>query len=476
MIEKTYGRPLLTRDGVTVNRETYFKDRAKNMGSSAVIEASETTNRLAGDGTTATTVLASYLMEHGVRAINSGMHPMEVKQQLLDDSYVLLDRLKELTKPTKKAQLRQVATISSGDEALGELISGAIERVGQTGGIITEKALISDVQREFVDGYYLQTGFTALVAGKKELLNPNVIVAVRRLSSAADALEILTRTAQIQKLEQGQMLRILLIGNVEDAAYNLIVENINAGRLDAVIVKTPPQFGDMGKQLLEDVAMYAGCEPLTESMNMKQFGPENVGTIDKIVATRNDSTLFSESRSEDLLARIDNLKSQLETEQVDPIREKLQQRLAGLEGKVAIFKIGGPSDTTKEEIEFRVEDAILATKAADKHGVVPGGGVTLVELSKCTIGSTYQNALRDTFKLLLSNADIDPGVGLGMVLHDLPEMGFNLRAGGDLVNVVSEGILDPALVVEQVIKNATDVASNSLTTETLIILEDKEVA
>lgn len=471
-IEKTYGRSLLTRDGVTVARETYFKDRAKNLGAGAVMEASETTNRIAGDGTTATVVLASYLMEHGVQAISAGQHPMEVKQQLLDDSYVLLDRLKELTQPTKKSQLKQVATVSSGDPALGEMIAGAIEYVGQNGGIITEKALISEVQREYVDGYYLQSGFTALQAGKKEIINPAVVVAIRRLSSAADAIEILTAVAKAQNLEQGQMLRVLFIGNIEDAAYNTIVENINRGTLDAVIIKTPPSFGEMGKQLLEDIALYSGCAPLVESMNLKQFNANHVGVVDKVVATRSDATLFADNKTEALLARVDAIKGQLEVEDVDPIREKLQQRLAGIEGKVAIFKIGGASETTKEEVEFRVEDAILATKAADKHGVVPGGGVTLYELSKCAVSDTYQAALTDTLGLLLTNANLDPSLAVRDMASGL---GYNLRKGSAMVDVVKEGILDPALVVEQTIKNATDVASNSLTTETLILFEDREV-
>lgn len=482
LAEKPFGRPLLTRDGVTIARETYLQDRAKNMGCQIVLEAAEATNRIAGDGTSATAILSYNIMKNGVQAIAAGIHPMEVKQTLLDDSYVVLDRLKKLSKDIKKTQLVDVATVSSGDPLLGQLIAEAIERVGVDGGIITEKSFVQSVEREYIDGYYLQQGFQALQAGKKELVDPFVIVSSKRLTSAADTFEILNRTAQAKELQPGQIPRILFVGNIEEAAYNLIVDNINRGTIDAVILKTPPQFGDMSTQVLEDIAIYAGCEPITESTNLRNFTvttPEGIlspyiGSVNKVVATHSDSTLFADNKTEKVKDRIQEIKDRLENEDVDAIAEKLRDRIAKLEGKIALFKIGGATDTTKEETEFRIEDSIQATRAALQHGIVPGGGVTLLELSKCEISEMFRKSLRDTFRKLLLNANAPSELKLKEVLEAPIGHGFNLRESTELVDMVKNGIVDPTLVVQETIKNATTVASDALTTDVLLVFQDRE--
>lgn len=475
MIEKPFGRPLTTRDGVSVARDTYTSNRPVNMGAQRVLEASETTNRIAGDGTTATVAFTYHLMRQGDLAISAGQHPMEVKDRFKKDSYAVLDKLESIKKPVAKGQLKQVATVSSGDPLLGELISDAIERVGVDGGIITEKALLDDVEREYVDGYYLQSGFQALQSGKKELIDPFVIVSIRRLSSAADALDLLKGTMQVKNLQPGTIPRLLLIGNFEEAAYNMIVENINRGVIDAIIIKTPPHFGDMGKALLEDIAVYAGCQPITDSSNTREFSAAYVGSVNKVVANKSESTLFGDKDSEAVRGRVAAIKDQIEVEQVDAISEKLKERVAKLEGKIALFRIGGATDSVKEEVEFRVEDAIHATRAAASHGIVPGGGVTLLELSKVEgISEHFQNALRDTFKQLLVNANLPAEVKLDEALKAPEGHGFNLREGSGIVDMIKSGVIDPALVVEQVVKNATASATDMITTDTLIVYEDEE--
>lgn len=477
LIEKTFGRPVLSRDGVTVARETYFKDRGKNMGAQAVLEAAETTNRIAGDGTSATTVLAYNLIKHGAHAISSGsMHPMEVKAALTDDSYVLLDHLAKLSKTIKKGQLKDVATVSSGDPLLGDLIAGAVDRVGADGGIITERAYIDSIEREYVDGYYLQPGFDALQAGKKELSNPHVIVSAKRIASVPDIAEIINNAALSIEFDpkKGQVLRLLFIGNFDEAAYNHIVDLINKAVLDAVVIKTPPSFGNMGKQLLEDIAIYAGCDLITDSTNLREFNRNFVGSVDKVVASKSEATLFADNKGETIQDRIAQIQEQIEVEPVDSIIEKLRDRKAKLEGKIALFKIGGATDTAREETEFRIEDAIQSTKAASQHGVVAGGGVTLLELSKQEISDTYKESLRDTFKLLLNNANLPVEIKLAEALQAPKGHGFNLRAGDSLVDMVEAGIVDPTLVLEQIIKNSTEVAANTLTTDTLLTFEDEE--
>ncbi len=474
MIEKPFGRPLTTRDGVSVARDTYSSDRPKNMGVQRVLEASETTNRIAGDGTTATVALAYHLMQRGTLAIAAGMHPMEVKRQFLQDSYKVLDKLTAMTKKVKDSQLKEVATISSGDPLLGELIADAVLRVGAEGGIITEKAPVDDIEREYVDGYYLQTGFQALQAGKKELIDPFVIVSIRRLTSAADIADVLTKALQSRSFnpQTDGIPRFLLIGNIEEAAYMTAVNLINQGKIDAVILKTPAMFGEMGKYLLEDIAIYARCNPLTEGSNLRELDTSCVGTVDKVVANKNEATLFADNDTEAVKTRIQEIKDQIEAELSDAVSEKMKDRVAKLEGKIALFRIGGAIDSVKEEVESRVEDAIHATRAAYSTGVVPGGGITLLELSKLEISAPYGEALRDTFMQLLINANLPAELKLNEAMKAPVGNGFNLKGNGELVDMVKTGIIDPALVVQQIIKNATASATDMLTTDTLIVFED----
>lgn len=483
LVEKVFGRPLPVRDGVTISREIYFSDRGKNMGAQLLMEASETTNRVAGDGTSLTVGLAYQLIKHGMQAIAAGTHPMQVKDQLTKDSITLLEELDKLTKPIKKNQLQQVATISSGDSILGQLIAETIQRVGEDGGIMTEKSYVPDIEREYVDGYYLQQGFQALQAGKKELIDPFVIVSSKRITSAADMVEILTRTAQSQGLEPGQIPKLLFVGNIEDAAHNMIVENINRGTIDAIIIKTPPMFGDMGNQLLEDIAIYAGCEPITESTNLRSFSTKlqdgnilspYVGSVNKVVASHTESTIFADNSTEEVADRIQSLKDRVAEEISDAVAEKLRDRIAKLDGKIALFRIGGATDSEKEEKEFRVEDALQASRAAQKEGVVAGGGVTLLQLSGCNVSELYSKALRAVFKKLLTNANLPSELKLEEALSAPKGFGFNLREGSELVDMTKEGILDPKLVVSEAIKNATSVAGIALTTSVILLFEDRD--
>lgn len=476
LIERPFGRATLTRDGVTVAREVYFADRAKNMGAQLLMEASETTNRVAGDGTSGTVGLAYHLLKNGMQAIAAGMHPMQVKDMYLHDSYELLDRITRLSQSVVDGQLQQVATISAGDANLGIMIADAIEKVGVDGGIITEKAPIEDVQCEFVDGYYLQNGFQALQAGKKELIDPLVIVSIRRLSSAADAIELLQMTVQAKQIQPGTIPRFVFVGNIEDAAYSCICDNINRSVIDAIILKTPPQYGEMGKQLLEDIAAYAACEPITDSTNFKSFGANYVGSLNRVVASKGEATLFADNSAEQVVTRIQEIKDQIKVETVDPILEKLKDRVAKLEGKIALFKIGAATDTAREELEFRVEDSIHATRAAAEFGVVAGGGASWIELSKLTdISGYYRDALRSVFKQLLENADLPAEVKLEEALKQKAGIGYNLRATSEPVDMVKAGVLDPTLVIEQIVKNATEVAASALTVGVALIYEDKEV-
>jgi len=474
LLEKGFGRPILTRDGVTVARDVFFSDRGKNMGAQISLEAAEATNRTAGDGTSQTVVINRNLFKNGLKAIASGKHPMEVKEMIIKDSRTILEALKDMAIPVKDEQLKDVATISAGDPLIGQLIAEAILYVGADGGILTEKALIEEVEREYVDGYYLQSGFTALQSGKKEIADPLVIVSQKRLTSGPDAFEILTQTAKVSGFKPGEIPRMLFIGNIEDAAYNVIVENINRGTIDAVIIKTPPSFGEMGKRLLEDIAIYAGCQVITESTNIKMFTSNFVGHVDKVIAGKSESTLFADNTTEAIQIRVAELRDQIASEPIDSVSEKLRDRVAKLEGKVAIFRIGGATDTEKEELEFRIEDAINSTRHAYEDGIVAGGGVTLVQLSKLDISELFKNALLDTVKRLISNANYSPDVKLNEIFNAPQGMGFNLKVSDELVDVFKSGVIDAYVTVREVIKNASSAASGALTVGGASLFEDKE--
>jgi chaperonin GroEL len=482
ILERGFGRPTYTRDGVTIVEQVFFSDRVTNMGAQALAEASRAANNISGDGSSATVVLTYNLLENAVQAVAAGIHPMDVSDTITKDSRIILEALKDLVIPVKDSKLHEVATVSAGDPLLGQLIAEAILYVGQDGGILTEKAPISEVEREYVDGYYLQSGFTALQGGKKELVDPYVIVSSKRLSSAADAIELLNGVMRANGLQQGQIPRVLFIGNIEDAAYTTIVNTINQGQIDAVIIKTPPMYGELGKYLLSDVALYAGCELISENTNLKEFvvmrdgKPYSrfIGSVDKIVASKGESTVFADNSTEAVKTRIAEIKDQIESEESPAVAEKLRDRVAKLEGKIAIFKIGAATDSTKEELEYRIEDAINSTRHAYAEGIVPGGGVSLLELSKLDISDITRKALRATFQRLLINANLPAELKLDEALRASKGQGYNLRKSDKLVDVVKEGVIDPYVVVREVITHASGMAAETIKAGMGVVFENSE--
>lgn len=482
LIEKPYGRPILTRDGVTVAKEVYFKDRPKNMGAQLVVESSQTTNRLAGDGTTQTVALMAALFEQGISYalpwhqknwrywFRKHIDAMELRTIIDNDRELLLEELKKHTKKVTKGQLEHVATVSSGDRALGKLIAEAVEHVGQDGGIIAERAYISGVEREYIEGYYLQEGFSEF--NKKELADTTVVVSAKKISSNADFLELMDK---IVSITQEKPPRVAFIGEFEGQARDSIITNVMQGRMDAVIVKTP-STGDMGVHYLEDIALYCGCKLLAAGDSLKNFDSSYIGRAERVITTPYTASIFGGKHAqEDLDVRLAELKDRIETEESDHLVEKFRDRLAKLQGKIAVFRIGGTTDTEREEKEFRIEDAIQATKAAMAEGVVPGGGTTLLRLSKTEgVSDLTAKALQNVFKRLMENANLPADVKIHEVLNSEAPMGFNLRGEDKLVNLVEAGVLDPALVVQEIIKNASSNAGNALTIGCEIVFEDKK--
>lgn len=474
LIERSFGRPTFSRDGATIVEQVFFSERIKNMGAQVVIEASRSANHVSGDGSSATAILTYHLLKYGLQAIAAGKHPMEVSEIITEDSYKLLEKLKKLAIPVEDEQLSDVATVSAGNQAIGQLIADAILYVGSDGGIITEKAPLTEIEREYVDGYYLESGFQAIQTGKKELVDPYVIVSSKTLRSGADAIDLLKGSVDALGLKPGQVHRFLFIGNFEDAAYATIVENINRGVIDAIIIKTPPMYGETGKYLLEDIAIYAGCNPITGNTNLKQFNASFIGSIDKVVANKSESTLFADNQVESVRTRIEEIQDQLSGEDAPAIAEKLRNRIAKLEGKIAIFKIGAATETEKEELEYRIEDAINSTRHAYEEGIVAGGGITLLELSKLSISDIYREALRATFKQLLINANLEAELKLHEALNAPKGQGFNLRKDGKLVDMVKEGIIDAYVVPREIIFHATSMIAETIKLGLSVVFEDTE--
>lgn len=489
LIEKTYGRPVLTRDGVTVAKESYLENRKENQGAQMFIEASEQTNRIAGDGTTGTVVLGYELLKLGQRKVDDdGANPMDVKQEILEDSYKLLDVLEKVKQDAQPGQLEQVATVSSGDPLLGKLIAEAVEEVGPDGGLITEKAAIEGVDRTYVSGYFLQQGFQAIESGKKEIENCYVVISAKPINSKTDAIQLLNRIGERAHRDQnlpltqnGQPvplkdpLNIAFFGEIDGDAYNVIAANINAGAFDGTITKTPP-MGEMGPQYLEDLAIRTGAKVIQRADNLSNVNDEYFGLADKVTCTTAETTVFGgKGADEDVSARLNELKDRLKTEALDAVQEKIRDRISKLEGKVAKFRIGGATETEREEKEFRIEDAIQSTRAAAQHGVVTGGGVTLLELSKTEgVGGITQQALRNVFKKLMVNANLPADEKLEEALNAEEGFGFNLRQGGELVDLAESGVLDPYLVLKEVITNASSTAANAVTIGAIITFIDRE--
>lgn len=488
LVEKTIGRPLLTRDGVTISREVYSDQPEVNVGMQLLMEASQTTNRVAGDGTTQTVLLTYHLLDLALKKIAAGVNPMDVKKEIMEDSYKIIKELDSLVKPLKKGQLEQVAAVSSGDALLGKLIAEGVEKVGPNGGLITERAPISGVDRTYIDGYFLQSGFSAMTEGKKELENPYVMVTSKSINSKIDAIQLITKVSerahQDQKLpmvdQQGrpvplnEPLRIAFFGEIDGDAYNVIIANVNAGLIDATITKTPAT--GMGEHYMDDLAIYTGGKALKPGDNLSAVTTDYVGRADKVKATTVETTIFGGKGSKkDIERRMAELKDRIKEEPLDSVVEKSRDRLSKLESKIVMFRIGGATDTEKEELEFRIEDAIQASRAASSDGIVTGGGITLLKLSKTAgIGEIFTEALRNTFKRLLNNANLPTEIKTLEALNAPEGHGFNLRKGDELVDLVKEGVLDPYLVVQQVVENSASTAAAAATLGAVVVFKYKD--
>ena len=482
LIQKKYVHPVLTRDGVTVARDiaghgNKTKDPIAAEAAKLVYQASEKTNKTAGDGTTATVVLLAALYKAGYQRIVAGEDPMAIKRILDTNRDIILQFVKSQSAICSQDKLKQVAYISSGDEALGAMISDLVWDVGADGAISITYHNTPSVEVEKVTGYLFDQGFRVL-AQEVEFNEPAVFVSQKRIANRSDIIPLLNVMAQSQK-------QFIIVGDVAGAALETMLAGIAQKKVDGIVVP-PPAFGQDGHDFFTDIATYTGARLWLEADNFKDVDLEDFGTVKGSRVNRDRAVLFGDNKQGDQIAeRISQIQKQMEAGDVTPsLKEQLEQRYAKLAGKVSIIKVGAATEVEREELFFRVEDAVEACKSALSSGIVAGGATTLLFASTIRTDSKPQkplleqfvkDALQAPFRLLMGNAGEDGGYRLNQVLHAGYGNGFNLRHMTDEpVDLLNDGIVDATKVILQAVKNAFSVTGALLTTGTIITEEIDE--
>ncbi len=492
LIQKSYGAPIITKDGVSVAREIEISDSLENMGASLVREVASKTADQAGDGTTTATILAHSIFKEGLRNITAGANPIEVKRGMDKASAAIIDELKKISKDVKdKKEIAQVATISANsDESIGNLIAEAMEKVGKDGVITVEEAKGINDDLEVVEGMEFDRGYLSpyfVTNSEKmtcELEHPMFLVTDAKIASLKDLIPVLE---QIQKT--GKPL-LIISDDVEGEALATLVLNRLKGVLNISAVKAPG-FGDRKKEMLKDIAILTGATLITEELGLSldKATLADLGQAGRVVIDKDNTVIVDGKGSgEAVKARVGEIKSQIEKTTSEYDKEKLQERLAKLSGGVAVIKVGAATETEMKEKKDRVDDALSATKAAVEEGIVIGGGVALIKAASRVklelsgdekVGSDIiLRAIQAPLKQISINAGFDAGIVADKVLNnDNANFGFN-AATGEYVDMFEAGIIDPFKVERVALQNATSVASLLLTTEATIfeIKENKPAA
>lgn len=485
-----FGDPVLTRDGVTVAKRVILKDRAEDDAAKVMRQASEKTNKTAGDGTTATIVLGYHLLKAAHQRVVAGENPMKLKAKMVEDSRTIIDYIKKKSVKADK-HLLDVATVSSGDKNIGLLVSDTLKDIGLDGGITIREQSYPTIDVEKINGYYFNKGFFA-INGQIEWEKPNILVSQKQLASASDILPI------IRYINSSENPKLIIIGEVRGDALNILLTNTatmadNQGRpipFEAVVIP-PPAYNEEAKLYMEDISIYTGAQVYTDAN--KDFTPEILGSAERVQVNQERAIIFKGAgKSEDISARAAEIKTNLDKESNEHAKDALTQRYSKLVGKIAIVNVGASTPTEMEELKFRVEDAIEATKSAMADGVVPGGGSTLVWAAELVrmkkkkdgkfdypvngdgmISELFATALTETFRKLFDNAGEDPSYRLKQVQTALFGHGFNLRnMTEEPIDLTKAGIFDATRAVIQTIENATSAAGALLTVGALVTPQD----
>ncbi|HKM17181.1 MAG TPA: chaperonin GroEL [Limnochordia bacterium] len=481
VLEKKYGSPTITNDGVTIAREIELEDPFENMGVQLVKEVATKTNDVAGDGTTTATVLAQAIIREGLKNVAAGANPMFLKRGIGKAVEICVNRIEELAKPVEtKEAITQVASISADDPEIGVLISDAMEKVGKDGVITVEESNTIGTTLEVVEGMQFDRGYishymvTDTDRMEAVLEEPNILITDRKISAVADILPVLEKTIQVNRP------LLIIAEDVEGEALATIIVNKLRGTLQAVAVKAPG-FGDRRKAMLSDIAVVTGGQVISEDLGLKleNVTMDMVGSARQVRVSKEDTTIVDgKGSTDDIKARINQIRNEIEETTSDYDREKLQERLAKLAGGVAVIQVGAATETELKEKKYRIEDALSATKAAVEEGIVAGGGAMLVDCSRAlenveadgdvlTGVQIVKKALEEPLKMIANNAGVEGAVIVEKVRTSEPGVGFDVISM-DFVKMVEKGIIDPAKVTRSALQNAASIAAMLLTTETLV--------
>lgn len=494
VIDKSYGNPTVTHDGVTVAKGVEIEDKddetlGYKVGAELIKEAANKMNDVAGDGTTTVTVLTYHILNEANKLIAAGHNPMQLRKGLEQAAQEVIKKLSGMREDIKanKKRVAEVATISAGDAEIGNLIANIIEKVGKDGVVTVEEGQSLELESEVVEGFTMDKGFvSALMATDMTRMEavyekPAIIITDKKISSVQEILPLLEKLAQANKKDV-----VLIAEDVEGEALGTLVLNKLKGVLNTVAIKAPA-FGDRRKEILDDIAILTGGQVISEEQGMtfENVELDVVGTARKVIATKDESTLIEGAGPVAAVKRrIAQINAQIDAAASEYDRENLEKRRAALEGKVAVIKVGGATETEIEEKKFRVDDAVAATKAALEEGIVPGGGVTLVNVSSAikvaSADSTsagaqiLQSSLEQPFRILLTNAGLNADEWLPKVKAGKLGQGVNVNDPTKLVDLKSAGIVDPARVTKEAIQNAVSIAGTAMTMGALVAEVPKE--
>ncbi|ACB62214.1 MULTISPECIES: chaperonin GroEL [Exiguobacterium] len=483
VLERKFGSPLITNDGVTIAKEIELEDHFENMGAKLVAEVASKTNEIAGDGTTTATVLAQAMIREGLKNVTAGANPMVIRKGIEKAVRRAVEELHAIAKPIEgKEAIAQVAAISAADEEVGQLIAEAMERVGQDGVITIEESRGFTTELDVVEGMQFDRGYASPYmitdSDKMEavLENPYILITDKKISNIQEILPVLEQVVQQNKP------LLIIAEDVEGEALATLVVNKLRGTFNAVAVKAPG-FGDRRKAMLEDISIVTGAELITEELglDLKETQITQLGRASKVVVSKDNTTIVEgNGHSDSITARVGAIRSQIEETTSDFDREKLQERLAKLAGGVAVVKVGAATETELKERKLRIEDALNATRAAVEEGIVAGGGTAFIHVTKAvesilavTTGdeatgvNIVLRALEAPLRQIAENAGQEGSVIVERLKHEAQGMGYN-AATDEYVDMIETGIVDPAKVTRSALQNAASVSAMFLTTEAVI--------
>ena len=482
VLDKKFGAPTITNDGVTIAREIEVEDVFQNQGAQLVREVATATNDVAGDGTTTATVLAQAIVRQGLKNVAAGANPLAIKRGIEKAVDQVVEEIGNQSKEISgKDQIARVATISAGDESIGDVIADAIEKVGKDGVVNVEEGQTFGMDLEFTEGMQFDKGYISpyMVTDQERmeavLEDPFILIANQKIGSVRDVLPVLEAVIQ-----SGKPL-VIIAEDLEGEALATLVVNKLRGTFTGVAVKAPG-FGDRRKRMLEDIAILTGGEVITEEMGLKLENTQltQLGRARRVVVAKDNTTIVDGSGDvEAIKGRINQIKAEVENTDSDFDREKLQERLAKLSGGVAVVKVGAATETEMKEKKHRVEDALQATRAALEEGIVPGGGVALMQAvssikvdvitddDEKTGARIIVRALEEPLRQIAENGGLEGSVVVNEVRNAKQGVGLN-AATGEFEDLVAAGVIDPAMVTRSALQNAASIAKNILTTEAIV--------